>query len=729
MAGTRKWMQMFVALATFLLLLVACSGNDSNPPVDGDSDGTDGDSDVDVENDAETAELDGDEDATEGETEPEFEMPDEPENRVVYEIWGPTTVQRKQPYNRLPFPYNFFTVSDSTAKTGLRINLLAQPTYSVPIINSNMIDTGLYFMGEIYQQHINTLDGFSTFGINTFEVYPDIDPASLPQTPEESVSDDSPIWLVQLEEGSSDFGTRIPIRVERTEGFEFGEDDKDDHEHLFWSVSVRPLRPLDPQTRYVVVVRRGLTAPGGSELEPSVHFGMVSGRLPVNSEAFSADLIQAERERFAPVMAALTQAPIGVALDDLVLAFDFTTQTLTTDLLTIQNWYDDGTLPDPDVDFDVDDDGSADLFTSASWPAEFPNANVSETNLGAMLHGTFTSMDFRLPYEVEWDTNRRRSFEYDENGDPLPQNPIDVPIVLYLPKEATSQPCPVVILEHGINSRKESVRGLVPDFLARGWAAVLMDLPYHGERNDGNNSGLSYVDIAFPLKARAAFMQSAVDHIQLANLLGNWDLDIYPAGGDGTIDIDAGRVAYVGHSLGAISGGLSVPISKYIIGGALIAGGGGLIDYVQRYLEDYGLNTLFPDHYLDQYATVAQTILDGGDSVNYARFIDNPVDGAQMKSVLSQQAIDDGTVPNAVTENFARAASLPHIMPVQRSVEGLTPTEAPVSRIGYMQFDPMDHGAVFSGTYPENRDRMRAQVYHFLETLFEDGEAEIISPE
>ena len=284
-------------------------------------------------------------------------------------------------------------------------------------------------------------------------------------------------------------------------------------------------------------------------------------------------------------------------------------------------------------------------------------------------------------------------------------------------------------MQHGISSKKEDLRRISTIFAKYGWATLTADFVYHGERSDGNMAALSFIDIVYPLKARSSWMQAASDHLQIIRMLRNWDLDLYPQGGDGTVDLDGSRVAYIGQSLGGIVGGITSAVSKDLGASIINVGGGGLMDFVAQFLSDYGINTYYPDYYMTQYSTVAQTILEAGDSVNYARFHVNPPQDYASKWVLLQESIDDETVPNPVSENYARAAGMLQLNPAVRPVYGLIPADGPTTSNAFIQFDPANHNSLLGSTYPETTARIQAQIVHFFQTFFDNGQAEIIVPD
>lgn len=670
------------------------------------------------------------------------QWPEQAVARVVYDLFGPTSRQNPEPYNRLPFPYNFFTRSDASTRTGLRVDLKEPPAREIKIVNSNLIDYGANLMRvDRYLDAINTMDGFSAFGYFFAEVTPDVDEAGLPATPEDSVKDESLVWLVDITVDTPQFGSRIPVWVTRKEaldydkGIQYDPENPDSYTYLFTYLAVRPSLPLDEQHTYALVIRRGLTTPTGLPLSPSTNFLAVSGQIAIPADLpaalGNAALLEAERARFAPVLDLLAQEAIGLAAGDLLLAVDMTVQSITHTMREIERRYE-ANEQAPEPDFDTDDDGEPNMFTETerhpTGREGFPSFSMDFTHIGGYVRGVFKVIDWRLPYGVDWNPHRRRAIEYDAQGNPVNQAVIEVPFWLFFPRDMAKQPYPVVVAQHGINSRKEAVIKLASEYAEQGWAFVTMDFPYHGEREVGF-APLEFIDIAYPLKARSSFMQAAADHIQLIRMLSSWSGDIYPAGGDGNVDLDATRVSYVGNSLGGIVGGITLPVSRHLPGAVVNVGGGGLIDYVYDFLDQYGLVVLYPDHYFRQFSTIVQTILDAGDCVNYGKMLHNPPEGWAEKSALIQESIDDETVPNVVSENLARAFALPHLEPVVRPVYGLVPTEGPVPRFGFLQFDPATHDSIWYNPATDPTTwKMREQIRHFLRTQFETGTAEIISP-
>jgi Pla-1/cef family extracellular lipase len=127
---------------------------------------------------------------------------------------------------------------------------------------------------------------------------------------------------------------------------------------------------------------------------------------------------------------------------------------------------------------------------------------------------------------------------------------------------------PVVILQHGITSKKEDMLGLTGILSLYGFATVAIDHPLHGSRgfditgpegipdgvdeiNASTVSATHYMNLASLLTTRDNLRQSTSDLIGLRlglNFLGG----VYAEGN--SVKIDSSNVHFLGHSLGAITG-------------------------------------------------------------------------------------------------------------------------------------------------------------------------------
>ncbi len=143
---------------------------------------------------------------------------------------------------------------------------------------------------------------------------------------------------------------------------------------------------------------------------------------------------------------------------------------------------------------------------------------------------------------------------------------------------------PVLIFQHGLTRNRLDAVGVADAFAGAGYVVVSIDLPLHGVAGadaaanpfyqagheltfdvdylnndtlaagpDGliDPSGLHFVNLTAPVLSRDNLRQGAVDLLALTRSLADLDLDGVAGG-----DIDTGRIHFLGHSLGGITGGV-----------------------------------------------------------------------------------------------------------------------------------------------------------------------------
>ena len=136
---------------------------------------------------------------------------------------------------------------------------------------------------------------------------------------------------------------------------------------------------------------------------------------------------------------------------------------------------------------------------------------------------------------------------------------------------------PIVIMQHGITSRKEDMLAITGLMSAYGLATIAIDHPLHGSRGfDLNGDGIDeinastvsathYMNLASLLTTRDNLRQSTADLVGLrlgVNFMGAVD----PMGQPMALDIDTSKVHFLGHSLGAIAGINFVAIANTPLG-------------------------------------------------------------------------------------------------------------------------------------------------------------------
>lgn len=132
---------------------------------------------------------------------------------------------------------------------------------------------------------------------------------------------------------------------------------------------------------------------------------------------------------------------------------------------------------------------------------------------------------------------------------------------------------PVVILQHGITSRKEDMLAISGTLASQGFATIAIDHPLHGSRgftqetangtltfNASTNSATDYMNLANLLVTRDNLRQSIADMLALRFALNNLT----------GVTIDRSRVQFLGHSLGGITGTSMVALANVSTGNAAL---------------------------------------------------------------------------------------------------------------------------------------------------------------
>ncbi len=287
---------------------------------------------------------------------------------------------------------------------------------------------------------------------------------------------------------------------------------------------------------------------------------------------------------------------------------------------------------------------------------------------------------------------------------------------------------PVVIFQHGITGDRSNALALAGAFAQAGWVVAAVDLPLHGVANAASPlyqasneqtfnldlvvnatgaagpdslidaSGTHYINLSYPLASRDNQRQAAVNMLALTRALPTLDLDGNPA----TVDINPARIAFVGMSLGSITGiiyGSVLPVPTMARTMAFTVPGGGLAELLRDSVQfgpriNAGLQAqgLLPGTTLyNQFMRDVQAIVDAGDSLNYV------VSTATQRTIYFSQVVGlnppppnpDQVIPNSATQRLITA--------IQGA--GITfPRVPPGPRVGsgYVNFIAGDHGSLLS---------------------------------
>ena len=342
-----------------------------------------------------------------------------------------------------------------------------------------------------------------------------------------------------------------------------------------------------------------------------------------------------------------------------------------------------------------------------------------------------------------------------------PQRTYEVPFTVWLPPSSSgaSAPYPVIVFGHGLGSGQEQGEELARFAAPRGIATIGIPALMHGHHPTNPNPDAETLPTVLgffaigDLETRAFngllhrdyWRQSTYDKLQLTRILeAGMDVD-----GDGTVDLDPTKLAYLGASLGGIMGPELLALTD-AYGAAVLAVPGGRVSAMISDSATFGplVVTLRPARVSEgdvaRFFPILQTVLDRGDSASYGpHVLANRLVGdgtAAPPSVVLGVALDDDTVPNLSNYVLARAIDVPIVPEVLRPVPGLMEAaSAPVmgnvaggaATAGLLQFDVIEEdGMVETATHsntPGSPVGARAWL-EFLEAHYDTGLAVIVDP-
>ncbi|MFP8881838.1 MAG: hypothetical protein VCE43_21400, partial [Myxococcota bacterium] len=388
-----------------------------------------------------------------------------------------------------PYPSNHFTVSDPTTDTGLRLSI---PANAVPQPNGPPIDTSQY----------NTLDGFSPTAqiLMHFPAGVDLAMSDAPRLldPECCGQSPGPPWINtrtytdrSLERdlmGNPDSPTLLIDTVTGDLIRHFAEVDGRTANLARQSLILRPGESLVPNRRYIVAVR-DLTDPSGNPVEAEPPFAVLRDQRWTSIHSLAAKYDRYEMDIFPLIAAA------GVPRENLILAFDFTTQSedqLTRQMLSMRDqayvW-----LEARESEL-VPGDSSTETFTVVAT-TDF-DCNVAGTVLRRVVNGTFES-----PLFLDGDLSGSSVQFMNVDADDLPvQNPstpthdanytIGIPCTLE-DGDPANDPARPLLLGHGLFGTGQSMVEAIPDLI--GTAEI--EFPYIAGATDYR--GLSSQDLTW----------------------------------------------------------------------------------------------------------------------------------------------------------------------------------------------------------------------------------------
>lgn len=355
------------------------------------------------------------------------------------------------------------------------------------------------------------------------------------------------------------------------------------------------------------------------------------------------------------------------------------------------------------------------------------NTGVAHDAIGAVGVASFMAPSFldvachpekpgvicKPPALGDYDDPDHGTFHHDASGalafDPTnPTAKIWVTFVVPKTPPPSAAGYPVVVFQHGLGGQRADCLQIANTLAHQGWATAAIEVVLHGTRkkesiirgdahNDAKRSTSKYdgpdgftdrntggdypIDFFGGLFRLAAFRdqlrQGAIDHTTLLRLLrSSPTLDGLAVGGVAP-KIDGTKVAYMGDSLGGITGAVVAGIEPNHRAYVLNVPGAAILTELAPNaptLADLvgGATGLFfgvhgqtpPAHPLLQ---LMEHVMDGGDPIGVVGtvFAPRPIAGTTPppRNVLMFEAVRDEIVANESTEALARAMGIPIVVP------------------------------------------------------------------
>ncbi len=268
----------------------------------------------------------------------------------------------------------------------------------------------------------------------------------------------------------------------------------------------------------------------------------------------------------------------------------------------------------------------------------------------------------------------------DDTETPIAQGSTEPGFVLILPKNGQA-PYPMVLFQHGGSRFKTDILQAAKPYAENGLAVLGIDLPYHGDRaeGEGNGSDMDMVDLSNPLKTRDNFLQASADHLTVLTGISVLNAALADETGE-TETLDAENLFVLGHSMGSLSGTLTTANAGIIKASSLLAGGGPYEQLVREGYFNILVYSLVNNRPIAERETLLaqmQTLLDAGDCVGYPGTLEpadhDPVD------VLVWEIKDDPVLIEAGTDWQALVLGAVLAEGADHEVEGMEGQARPIS--------------------------------------------------
>lgn len=520
-------------------------------------------------------------------------------------------------FGDVPFPSDLMRAEDGS----LEILDFPNPTGS-PSLQA-LIDTSL--------RHVH---GFGLQSGSYFTFDGPLDPTSLP-SPHQTVQDDSPVWIVDVDEEPSHRGERFPAEVRLLDGTHWMPEN---------SLVVLPLNgfPLRDGRRYAVVLTDGLRGADGLPIGPAPDLLEIRDGSPRSDDS---PLVANARAIYQPAADAVES--FGLPRRRIRAMAVFTTQAVVPEMEAIREV----------------------IHRAAPAAIDWRGSASRGQRCGRQFEAAFTAPVWQVGEPPFRELGTGGIVFVD--GEPVQQGTVEISLGVTIPSgTAPENGWPLVIYGHGSSGSRWSHAGRIAcDLVEAGFAIIGLDFPLHGARPGtvvGQEELLS-MNPANPVAARNFHRQGASDLVALARAVRSAGL----RGPDGE-RFDTDKLLYLSQSMGGFTGPIALAVSGDFHTAAMNgAGGGHFVYYMPRtpFTEEIGALLTYAltvfgveREEIDRFhpfINLAQIFVDVADSVSFARHLARePLPGRSPVHLLFTVGDEDQYVAPVCTEALAIAAGV-----------------------------------------------------------------------
>ena len=542
-----------------------------------------------------------------------------------------------------PFPSNVWLADDPSAKTGKRVRFgettLPRYTGGGPIDRTLWDDSDGFSPG---QPAITHMPGATVTGLAT------------PDDIERSLADDSPTVLLDAETGE-----RIPHFAELDVSI-YTEDASER------TLLIRPAVRLADSRRYIVAIRH-VVDDQGKPLAPTAAFEALR-----DGSSSCDPAVSARRDLYADIFAKL--AKVGVAKDDLQIAWDYTTASRENNTRRLLSMRDDALAQ-------VGPDGPAYVIDTVE---DDPNPHIWRRITGRMTVPLY--LDKPEP---------GGKFVLDASGLPTRNGTAEFDFVVHIPNAAKASPGALLQNGHGLlGSKNEGQDGYLAEIAdTKNYVAFSVDLVGMANEDFQTISDSLVEDVGGFAHEIDRQHQGIVNSLLAMRMMkGAFSKD--PAtmfNGAPTIDTD--HAYYRGDSQGGIFGTTYMAVSTDVTRGLVSVPGMNYSLLLNR-SQDFGVyflllkNSYQTGRNIQLFLGLVQMLWDRTEPNGYAPYITgNTLPGTPPHEVLIHVGIGDHQVSPLGAHLIARSTGAKSVSPAARPIFGVLEEKPPFSGSAIVEFD------------------------------------------